>query len=75
MANEFKLSYTGLEINEKLKQVETNTSNIDALSEDKADKSYVVSVFEQLKQLIQNGEIDSAVALLDSAILDLSTLA
>lgn len=37
MANEFKLSYTGLEINEKLKQVETNTSNIDALSEEIVD--------------------------------------
>ena len=48
---------------------------INELSEEKADKDYVVSVFEQLKQLIQNGEIDSAVALLDSAILDLSTLA
>ena len=45
------------------------------LSEEKADKSYVVSVFEQLKQLILNGDIESAVAVLDEAILDLSTLA
>lgn len=45
------------------------------LSEKKADKSYVVSVFEQLKQLIQTGDIESAVAVLDEAILDLATLA
>lgn len=45
------------------------------LSEEKADKEYVVSVFEELKRLLQNGETDSAIALLDSAILDLSTLA
>lgn len=38
-------------------------------------KAYVISVFEQLKQLIQNGEMDAAVAVLDEAILDLSTLA
>ena len=47
---------------------------ISQLSEDKADKSYVVSIFEQLKELIQAGETTQAVALLDSAILDLSTL-
>lgn len=38
-------------------------------------QAYVISVFEQLKQLIQNGEMDAAVAVLDEAILDLSTLA
>ena len=48
---------------------------ITKLETDKADKSYVVSIFEQLKELIQTGEITQAVALLDSAILDLSTLA
>lgn len=48
---------------------------IGQLSSEKADKKYVVSVFEELKSLLQNGETDSAVALLDSAILDLSTLA
>ena len=45
------------------------------LSEQKADKSYIISVFNELKALIQNGENDSAVAVLDEAILDLSTLA
>ena len=50
-------------------------SDLGKVSEDKADKSYVVSIFEQLKELIQAGEITQAVALLDSAILDLSTLA
>ena len=48
---------------------------ITKLETDKADKSYVVSIFEQLKELIQAGETTQAVALLDSAILDLSTLA
>lgn len=47
---------------------------ITKLETDKADKSYVVSIFEQLKELIQAGETTQAVALLDSAILDLSTL-
>lgn len=50
-------------------------ADITKLLGQKADKSYVVSIFEQLKQLIQNGEMDSAVAILDEAILDLSTLA
>ena len=45
------------------------------ISEEKADKEYVVSIFEEIKRLLQNGEIDSTVALLDKAILDLSTLA
>ena len=48
--------------------------DVDKLSKEKADKDYVVSVFEQLKQLILNGNIESAVAVLDEAILDLSTL-
>lgn len=51
------------------------TNKFNQLQQEKADKSYVVSVFEQLKQLIQNGDIESAVAVLDEAILDLSTLA
>ena len=49
--------------------------DLNKLSEEKADKNYVISVFEELKQLIQNGNIDGAVAVLDQAILDLSTLA
>lgn len=52
-----------------------NSEEVSKLSEEKADKEYVVSVFEELKRLLQNGETDSAIALLDSAILDLSTLA
>lgn len=60
---------------EQAEQIEKNKQDIGKLSEQKADKDFVISVFEQLKQLIQNGETDSAVALLDSAILDLSTLA
>ena len=37
--------------------------------------AYVVNVFEELKMLIQSGNTDGAVAVLDAAILDLSTLA
>ena len=56
-------------------QVDESGKRLDELLEEKADKSYVVEIFEQLKELIQTGEITQAVALLDSAILDLSTLA
>lgn len=45
------------------------------LAEQKVDKTYIVSVFGELKQVLQGGDIDSAVAILDEAILDLSTLA
>lgn len=38
-------------------------------------KAYVVSVFEELKELIQAGNSTAAIAVLDKAILDLSTLA
>ena len=38
-------------------------------------RSYVASVFEELKELIQNGDIESAIAVLDEAILDVSVLA
>ena len=34
----------------------------------------VISVFEELKSLILNGKTDEAIAILDHAILDLSTL-
>ena len=45
------------------------------LTEDKADKVYMVSLFEELKTLILNGDTSGAVALLDQAILDQSVLA
>lgn len=57
---------------EKLVGVE---KEVDELSEQKADKAYVVAIFEELKTLIQNGQTDSAIAVLDKAILDLSVLA
>lgn len=60
MANEFKLSYTGLEINEKLKQVETNTSNIDALSEEIDDLNKAVT---DIQSIIS----DEAIELYDAA--------
>ena len=40
-----------------------------------AEKSYIVSVFEELKALIKAGNTDGAIAVLDSAILDLAVLA
>lgn len=51
------------------------SKKVTELSGQKADKSYVVAVFEELKNLIQNGQTDSAIAVLDKAILDLSVLA
>lgn len=50
-------------------------NEINNLSLNKADKNYVITVFEELKTLIQNGKTDSAIAVLDEAILDLTTLA
>lgn len=51
--------------------------DISALIDNKVGdlRSYVASVFEELKELIQNGDIESAVAILDEAILDVSVLA
>jgi hypothetical protein len=51
------------------------TNAINQLSEEKADKEFVVSIFEQLKALIETGKIDEVIAVLDEAILDLAVLA
>jgi hypothetical protein len=48
---------------------------IDALEKEKADKTYMVTLFEELKSLILAGNTESAVALLDQAILDNAVLA
>lgn len=42
---------------------------------DKVDKSYIVSVFGELKTALENADIDGAIAVLDQAILDMATLA
>lgn len=42
---------------------------------DKVDKSYIVSVFSELKTALENADIDGAIAILDQAILDMATLA
>lgn len=47
----------------------------DALYDMKADKVFVINIFEQLKVLIETGKTDEAIAVLDEAILDMSTLA
>jgi hypothetical protein len=41
----------------------------------KVDKSYIVSVFGELKTALENADIDGAIAVLDQAILDMATLA
>jgi hypothetical protein len=41
----------------------------------KVDKTYLISVFEELKAALEEADIEGAVAILDEAILDLSTLA
>lgn len=41
----------------------------------KADKAYIVGVFEELKALIEAGNTAGAIAVLDAAILDMDILA
>lgn len=48
---------------------------ISQLSSEKVNKTYLISVFEELKVLLEDADIAGAIAVLDSAILDLSTLA
>ena len=69
--------YTGTEdeFKTKLAAEWATKEEVSELSEQKVDKTYIVSVFGELKQVLQGGDIDSAIAILDEAILDLSTLA
>ena len=50
-------------------QKDRTRKNIDAVS-----ASYVISVFEEIKALINNGNFNGAIAILDEAILDLAIL-
>ena len=50
-------------------------SDLVQLSEAKADKEFVINIFEQLKVLIEAGKTDESIAVLDEAILDLAILA
>lgn len=52
-----------------------SADDVSELSKEKADKEFVVSIFEQLKALIEAGKTDEAIAVLDKAILDLAVLA
>ena len=52
-----------------------SADDVSGLSKEKADKEFVVSIFEQLKALIEAGKTDEAIAVLDEAILDLAVLA
>ena len=53
-------------VGDKLAKIQKDTSDL---------RSYVESVFEELRELIQNGGIESTIAVLDEAILDVSVLA
>ena len=59
------MPYAGEEIDNKIL----------AMEEEKADKEFVVSIFEQLKALIEAGKTDEVIAVLDEAIFDLAVLA
>ena len=50
-------------------------SRLEELAKDKADKTYVIELFEELKALILNNSTGTNVALLDQAILDNTVLA
>lgn len=52
----------------------TARQEITQLSEGKVDKTYVVELFEELKELILSGNTSGAIALLDQAILDQAVL-
>jgi hypothetical protein len=54
---------------------ETEFVNDLATIPEKVDKSYIVSVFEDLKLALADADIDGAIAVLDQAILDMATLA
>lgn len=66
--------------NNTLKNLPTPVDGGDAVNkhflEDKLqnDRTYLVSVFEELKAALEASDIDGAIAVLDEAILDLSTL-
>lgn len=64
-----KPTYTAEEVGAASKET------VDALAEGKADKAYMITLFEQLKELILAGDVPGAVAVLDQAILDNSVLA
>ena len=54
---------------------ETEFANELAAIPNKVDKSYIISVFGELKTALENADIEGAIAVLDQAILDMATLA
>lgn len=56
-------------------QYEDLAGDVKAMETSKADKTYMVELFEQLKALILAGDTTGAIALLDQAILDQAVLA
>lgn len=64
------------EKNQARKNIDSaSQKDIEQIKDTKAEKSYVVEVFEELKKLILDGNTVGAIAILDKAILDLSVLA
>ena len=61
----------------RAKRVPLTDDHINSLIDNKVGelRTYVESVFEELRELIQNGGIESTIAVLDEAILDVSVLA
>ena len=57
------------------KETGDRLTNLSKEIADKADKAYIIGVFEELKALIESGNTAGAIAVLDAAILDMAILA
>lgn len=66
---------TAQNITNALGYTPASANDLDALEGAKADKVYMVSLFEELKALILAGDVTGAIAVLDQAILDQAVLA
>lgn len=66
---------TAQNITNALGYTPASANDLDALEWVKADKVYMVSLFEELKALILAGDVTGAIAVLDQAILDQAVLA
>lgn len=71
-------STTTIAVDSALSSTSTNPVQnkvVKAALDNKCDKSYIADIFMQLKTALENSNIDGAIAVLDSAILDMTTLA
>lgn len=74
VGSEEHITYNGLKLVSSL-ELSLLENKVNNYANMMADKNYVVSVFEELKELIKANNAAGAVAILDKAILDLSVLA